>query len=277
MLRGRSWRHVLAGAVMVLTMVAGCAAPAYRAPDELAGPTPSASGAAAQLSELLGELANGFGTKNADETSIIGDDATVQVAVTQLREALGFSKEVGATAAAWAQHWRTQAPAQQIEIAVSDTQVVGTWQGDPLAQVTVKVTTSEVPGQEDTASFDYAMTWAEGALQWLGRVTRDDGEVMVDTGKGLASPTGAVRRYLELVRHGDWAAIETFSAGANTNQTELEVLASVIDAAKQTHLVPMPMRDDDAWTVYAVTGVNHVVGQFTVDLDSTTVAYRPTV
>jgi len=53
MLRGRSWRSMLAG-VVALLLLAGCAAPAYRDPGELTGPAPSTSGATAQLAQLLG-------------------------------------------------------------------------------------------------------------------------------------------------------------------------------------------------------------------------------
>ncbi|HLR27912.1 MAG TPA: hypothetical protein VK086_04405 [Ruania sp.] len=276
MLRRRSWRSMLAG-VVALLLLAGCAAPAYRDPGELTGPAPSTSGATAQLAQLLGELGSAFGTENADAAQIVGRDATVQVAVSKLRDALGFSDQVGATAAAWAQHWRSQARMRQVEITVEDAQLVGTWHGDPLAHVTVRVTTSELPGQEETDSFGYAMAWSDGALQWIGPLTRTGGELMVDTGVGLSSPTGAVQRYLDLVEHGDWKALERFSAGANTDRTDLEVLGSVIAAAEDLYLVPMPDRDDGEWTVYAVTGVSHVIGQFTVDLDATRVVYKPTV
>ena len=276
MLRGRSWRSVLSG-VAILLLLVGCAAPAYRAPDDLTGPAPSTSGPTAQLGQLLGELGSAFGTENADAAQIVGKNASIQVAVSKLRDALGFSDQVAATAAAWAQHWSSQAPKRQVQIAVENAQVVGTWHGDPLAHVTVRVTTSDLPGQEQTDSFGYAMVWGDGALQWIGPLTRVDGELMVDTGVGLNSPTGSVQRYLDLVEHGDWQALARFSAGANTNRTELEVLGSVIAAAENLYLVPMPHREDGVWTVYAVTGVSHVIGQFTVDLDATTVVYRPTV
>src|SRR5699024_12738623 len=82
----------------------------------------STSGATAQLAQLLGELGSAFGTENADAAQIVGRDATVQVAVSKLRDALGFSDQVGATAAAWAQHWRSQARMRQVEITVEDAQ-----------------------------------------------------------------------------------------------------------------------------------------------------------
>lgn len=277
MLRGGAWRRVLVGALIMLVGLAGCAAPSYRAPQDLAGSTPSTSGAVAQLTELLGELASGFGTTDAEAADMVDGTTTVQVAVTRLRDSLGFSDQVSATAAAWAQHWRGQVPAQDIDVAVTDAEVLGTWHHNPVARVSVQVTTSDLPGQEQTRGFEYAMSWADGALQWLGPLAHVDGMIKLDTGVGLASPTGAVQRYLDLVAGGDWAAIGRFSAGTNTNHTELKVLASVIDAARELHLVAMPIRDGEIWTVYAVTGVNHVVAQFDVDLEATTVVYSPTV
>lgn len=277
MLRERSWNGVLAGVGLVLVLLAGCSASAYRAPAELTDDTPSASGAAAQLAQVLEEVANGFGTKGAEHTELVDEDATTEVAVRQLDAALGFSDQVGATVAAWAQHWRNQVPVQQVEVAVDNAEVVGTWQGNPLAQVTVELTTSEVPEQEQSVTFDYGMSWRDGALQWIGPLHQDDGEALVDTGRGLASPTGAANRYLELVRQGNWAALERFSAGANSNRTALEVLGSVIDAAQEVRLVAMPTEHDGVRSVYAVTGVNHVIAQFSVDLESRTVLYRPTV
>lgn len=267
----------LAAAAALAVTLAGCAPAPYREPGPLPEPVPSVTGPSAELGELLSAVANAFGTRDAPRDELVASGTTIQVAVAELREKLQLSDQVAAVAAAWAQQWAGQAPVTEVEVEVSGGQVVGTWGEDPLARVTV--TTAVTGGGASTQEqYDYLMAWHGGSLERLVPLVVDGGAPVVDTGVGLSSPTGAVHRYLDLVRQSRWDGLASFSAGANTDQTELAVLRSVVEAAGDVTLVEMPMADSEGTrTVFVVTAIDQVIAQFSVDVQNRTVVYHSTV
>ena len=272
--------HLVAplGAALLAVALAGCSVQSYREPEPPPEPAPSVSGASAEFTELLSEIATAFGTQERQGNELIDPDSTVQVAVADLRTQLQLSDQVAAVAAAWAQDWADRDPVAEVNVEVSDAQVVGSWRGDPLAQMTLTITTTGTPGPTTESEHEYLVSWRDGSLEYLAPLAREDGTVLVDAGIGLASPTGAVRRFLDLVRQSRWDALAHFSAGANSDRTELEVLRSVVEASPELHLVEMPMpADDGTRRVYAVTGIDQVVAQFSVDVPERTVVFQRTV
>lgn len=266
------------GAALLAALLAGCSPQAYRVPGPAPEPVPSVAGPTAELTELLGEVTTAFGTQEPQGNELIRPDSTVQVAVADLRAQLELSDQVAAVAAAWAQDWANREPVAAVDLEVADAQVVGTWQGDPLAQVTVQLEVTEDPGPTTQQEYQYLLAFSGGTLQYLAPASAEHGEMVVDSGVGLASPTGAVRRFLDLVRQSQWPALARFSDGANTDRTELDVFRSVIEAAPDLTLVEMPGRAEDGLrTVYAVTAINQVVAQFSVDTDDRVVVLQGTV
>lgn len=266
------------GAALLVLGLAGCSTQSYREPEPAPEPAPSVSGASAELTELLSEIATAFGTQDTSGNELIDPDSSVQVAVADLRAQLQLSDQVAAVAAAWAQDWADRDPVAEVDVAVSDARVVGSWQGNPLAQVNLAITTTGSPGPTTESEYEYLLSWAGGTLEYLAPLGREDGTVLVDAGVGLGSPTGAVDRFLVLVRQSRWEALARFSAGANSDRTELEVLQSVIEASPELYLVEMPMPTDDGTRrVYTVTGIDQVVAQFSVDVADRTVVFQRTV
>ncbi|HIZ36434.1 MAG TPA: hypothetical protein H9815_11700 [Candidatus Ruania gallistercoris] len=266
------------GAVLLAVGLAGCATESYREPDPAPEPAPSVSGASAELTELLSEIATAFGTQEQQGNELIAPDSSVQVAVADLRAQLQLSDQVAAVAAAWAQDWADRDPVAEVDVQVQGARVVGSWRGNPLAQATVAVTTTEDPGPTAEHEYEYLVSWRSGTLEYLAPLARQDQTVLVDAGIGLGSSTGSVDRFLDLVRQSRWAALAHFSAGANSDRTELEVLQSVIEASPELHLVEMPApTDGGARRVYAVTGIDQVVAQFSVDVAERTVVFQRTV
>ncbi|WP_147918182.1 hypothetical protein [Ruania zhangjianzhongii] len=265
-------------AVLLAVGLAGCSTQAYREPEPAPVPAPSVSGASAELTEMLGEIATAFGTRETDGNELIEPDSTVQVAVADLRAQLQLSDQVAAVAAAWAQDWADRDPVAEVDVQVSNARVVGSWHGNPLAQVSLAITTTGSPGPTTESEYEYLLSWTGGTLEYLAPLARDDGAVLVDAGVGLGSPTGAVDRFLDLVGQSRWEALARFSGGANSDRTELEVLQSVIEASPGLSLVEMPMPTDDGTRrVYAVTGIDQVVAQFSVDVPDRTVVFQRTV
>lgn len=266
------------GAALLVAGLAGCSTQSYREPDPAPEPAPSVSGASAELTELLSEIATAFGTQDTSGNELIDPDSSVQVAVADLRAQLQLSDQVAAVAAAWAQDWADRDPVAEVDVQVTDARVVGSWQANPLAQVNLAITTTGSPGPTTESEYEYLLSWTGGTLVYLAPLGREDGTVLVDAGVGLRSPTGAVDRFLALVRQSRWEALTRFSAGANSDRTELQVLQSVIEASPELYLVEMPMPTDDGTRrVYAVTGIDQVVAQFSVDVADRTVVFQRTV
>lgn len=276
--RRRHRVEVPLGAALLAVGLAGCATQAFREPGPPPEPPPSVTGASAELTELLSEIAVAFGTQEPHGTDLIAPDSTVQVAVADLRAQLPMSNQVAAVAAAWAQDWADRDPVAEVAVEVTDARVVGSWQENPLARVQIALTTAEASGPTTESEYEYLVSWQSGTLEYLAPLALEDGTVVVDAGIGLDSPIGSVDRFLDLVRQSRWDALAHFSAGANSDQTELEVLQSVVEASPELYLVEMPMPTDDGTSrVYAVTGIDQVVAQFSVDVAERTVVFQRTV
>lgn len=278
MLRRRLRIGASLGAVLLALGLAGCSPQAYREPEPAPDPAPSVSGASAELTELLSEIATAFGTAEPTGNQLIDPGSSVQVAVADLRAQLQLSDQVAAVAAAWAQDWADRDPVAAVDVQVTDAHVVGSWHGDPLAEVSLVMTTTGSPGPTTESEYEYLLSWSGGTLAYLAPLAREDAAVVVDAGIGLGSPTGAVNRFLDLVRQSRWDALARFSDGVNSDQTELEVLQSVIEASPDRYLVEMPMpADDGTRRVYVVTAIDQVVAQFSVDVPERTVVFQRTV
>lgn len=276
--RPRPRAGALLTAALLTLALAGCADQAHQLPDPPPEPAPSVTGPTAQLTEMLSEIATAFGMQEPHGNELIRPGSTVQVAVADLRSQLQLSDQVAAVAAAWAQEWANREPVAAVEVEATGAQVVGSWHGDPLARVTIDVAVTQDPGPTTERQYEYVLTWADGALQYLAPLATADGELVIDSGVGLSSATGSVGRFLDLVRQSHWAALARFSDGQNTDRTELEVLASVIEASPDLTLVEMPVTAEDGTrTVYAVTAIDQVVAQFSVDTADRVVVYQSAV
>ena len=264
------------GAALLVMVLVGCSSQAYRVPDPPPEPAPSVTGPTAQLTEMLSEIATAFGTQEPHGNDLIDPGSTVQVAVADLRSQLQLSDQVAAVAAAWAQDWAEREPVASVELEVTDVEVIASWHGDPLARATIDVAVTQDPGPTTQEQYEYVLSWADGTLQYLAPLVKADSAVVIDSGVGLGSTTGAVRRFLDLVRQSQWSALARFSDGQNTDRTELEVFRSVIEALDLTLVeVPWPA-DDGTRTVYAITAINQVVAQFSVDTTERVVVFQGT-
>lgn len=268
-----SRRLARTAALAALLLLTGCASAAPvstldDAPAESIDPTGQVTLLTTMLTELYAHGLDAGGTP----TSIISDGATVAVAVNELTSALDLGEGARdfAAATAFELSIATDEPADQVDVATSGAEIVGSHDGQPVATVRVVLSTSRTSGPTTEATVTYALlldgdrladveTWAPG----------------LDSGVGLASPTGAAQRFLDLVHAGDREAARFFSDDVNTD-AQLEVLATATD--DDTRLVELPQAQlGSAHVVYALDPQGSVLGRFEVLLGSQTrVVYSPT-
>lgn len=265
-------RLARAGAAAALLLLAGCAS---ADPVGSLGPAQSDADPTTQvatLTTLLTELyANGLDATGTP-TTIVSDDATVSVAVTELTQALslGDGARDFAASTAFELTLADDDAVAEVEVVTSQPQVVGSHDGLPVATVNVLLSTSRTSGPTTETSVTYALVLDGDRLADVRAWTPG-----LDSGVGLASPTGAAQRFLDLVHDGDLEAARFFSDGANSD-TQLQVLASATDAGARLVEVPQAQMGS-AHVVYAVDGDGHVLGRFDVLLSSpATVIYQPT-
>ncbi|WP_420112620.1 hypothetical protein [Pseudactinotalea sp.] len=268
-MRARVARAGIAGALLLL---AGCAS---ADPVSSLGPAPAdadPTSPVATLTTLLTEVyAHGLDA-SATPTTIVSDGATVDVAVTELTQALDLGEGARdfAAATAFEVGLADDGAVTEVQVVTADPQVVGSRDGMAVATVGVVLSTSRSSGPTTEMSVTYAVVldgdrladvepWAPG----------------IDSGVGLGSPTGAVQRFLDLVHGGDLEAARFFSDGTNTD-TQLRVLAQATDG--RTTLTEVPQAQlGSAHVVYALDPDGRVLGRFEVLLSSpATVIYQPT-
>lgn len=268
----------LVGAAGVLA-VGGCASA-----DPVTGLDPAAADAAdptaavADLTTVLTELSRHFlDVEPADAsdaaTAIVSDGATVDVAVAELDESLdlGDGARDFAAATAFELSSTADAPVAEVEIVPDPATVVGSADGGTVATVEVMERRTPATGPITETSTTYAVVLDGDRLadvrSW---------KPGLDSGVGLDSPTGAVDRFLALVRDGDLDAVAYFSGGVNTG-TQVGVLGGLLETAR-TRLVELPQqRVGGLWVVYLVDESSRVLGRFEVTLaETTTVVYSPT-
>lgn len=261
-----------AAAVLVLAL-AGCAS---ADPVVEVDPAPAdavdAGPAAEALTVLLTEVTAHVEGATDTPTTIVSAGATVDVAVAELTDALdlGDGARDFAAATAFELALVDDGPVTTVEIEASDPVVVGSHDGMSVATVVVVQRTARSSGPVTETTVTYAigvdgdrladvMAWNPG----------------LDSGVGLASPTGAAQRFIDLVRAGDLESARYFSGGVNTD-VELQVLAAA--ARGPLALTELPQaRMGSARVVYATDPDGRVVARFEVLLGSETkVVYSPT-
>lgn len=262
----------LAGAAGLLA-VGGCASA-----DPVTGLDPAAADAAdptaavADLTTVLTELSLHFLEADAP-TGIVSEGATVDVAVAELAASLdlGDGARDFAAATAFELSSSQETPVAEVEIVPDPATVVGSTDGATVATVEVMERRTPATGPITESSTTYAVVLDGDRLadvrSW---------KPGLDSGVGLDSPTGAVGRFLALVRDGDLDAVSYFSGGINTG-AQVGVLGGLLESAR-TRLVELPQQRLGArWVVYLVDESSRVLGRFEVTLaESTTVVYSPT-
>lgn len=165
-----------------------------------------------------------------------------------------------------------------MELEVRDARVLGGHDGQVIVETTVwqQLTSRRGPTLEETVT--YAVGWRGQELASVRAILQDGNLRGLDTGAGLSSPLGAVRRFVELVEDADLEAIEELSGGANDDEIALDVLASVVESSEGTYAVALPQFSEGSnHLVYLINASDMVIGRFTVDLaDPTQVVYHPT-
>ncbi|UFU02339.1 hypothetical protein LQF12_12630 [Ruania suaedae] len=279
-----TWRRACTAVVLTasLAAMAACAPDPVHPVDAPGGATTSTGAVTEDVVDLLTEVARAFGT-DAAATQIVSGGAAPAIAATELAEALDLGEQPTAVAAALAHAWSAQEEARQVQVEVRSAEIVGAYQGDPVARVRVDTEVNRPDSPTRVTSADYLAVWDGGTLTMLAPWQEEDGRAVVDSGAGLSSPTGAVRRFLQLLEEERWAALADLSGGSSTDRTELEVLRSVVADADRVDLVqvvlppsPEAAEEPDAQVVYAVTSTRQVVGRFVVRVEEREVVYERT-
>lgn len=264
-------------AAAALALVSGCAS---ASPVVEVGAAPADAGdtsaAAETMTTMMTELTVHFLGAAGGETSIISDGATVDVAVTELAGALplgeGAVDFAAATAFELARTAAAGATVTDVELVPGEVSVVGGQDGDTVATFSLLQRTTRDSGPITEVGATYALLVdgdrLDDVLAW---------DFGLDSGVGLASPTGAAQRFIDLVRADDLDAVAYFSGGVNTSEAELAVLRTAVENA-DVHLAEVPQfRSGSTRVVYALDGDARVLARFEVTLDATTtVVYAPT-
>lgn len=267
-------RARLTTAVAALLLLTGCAS---AAPVTELGPAPAdAPDPAVQVEALttaLTEVYAHFLDASQTPTEIVSDDATVDVAVAELAQALplGDGARRFLTATAF-ELGRSQPDGDVTAVTMTPEapRVVGSHDGEAVATVQMTQQTLRSSGPTTEENVTYALVLDGDSLAdvraWSGGL---------DSGVGLGSPTGAVLRFLQLVRADDLEAAQFFSGGVNT-ETQLQVLRTLTGG--RVSLLELPQaRMGSAHLVYALDEAGRVVGRFEVLIgQETSVVYSPT-
>lgn len=267
-------RLTRAAAVATLLLVTGCAS-ADPAIDLDPRPTGGPDGAAQvdTLTTALTEIYAHALDAAQTPTTIISDGATIDISVAELAQALPLGEGARSFLAATAFELTRSADGDAVTEVVMEPgapEVVGSHDGDAVVTVTMRQRMLRTGGPTTEESVTYALVLDGDRLAdvqaWLPGL---------DSGVGLASPTGAVMRFLQLVDAGDLDAARYFSGGVNTD-TELHLLASLLGGRVGLSELPQ-FQMGSARLVYALDGDARVVGRFEVLLGAeTSVVYSPT-
>ncbi|SEE96257.1 hypothetical protein [Ruania alba] len=273
------------GLTALLAVGAGCSPAPTVGLDGAPDPAPPTDAVAEDVSVLLTDVARAFGTNGAP-TDVISDGAGIAIATTELTDALDLGDQPAAVAAGLAHTWSLLPAARQVTVEVITAEVVGTHQGDPVARLDVETEVASAGAPTQVSNVDYLAAWDGGRLTLLTPAGESDGAVALDSGVGLESPTGAVRRYLDLVEAGEWAAVEQLAEGINVDRTALEVLGTTVADAEAVEVVRVVAPEgpdgegapaiEGGQVVYAVSGADQILGRFGVDVAQRLVVYERT-
>lgn len=279
----RPVRWVMGLALFVL-VACSPAAPVV-VPEPTQAPEAQVQAHAATFETMLREMYDHFLTTGTSDTQYISARATPAQAAAELREAIGLgdqahrfvlatSTELARKAAATTSHGRVT----EVDIKVQQTDVLGARDGELIVATTVMHRATSRRGPITEQAVTYAVGWRGEELTSVGEVVSSGSMRGTDTGSGLSSPLGAVRRFVELVEQGRFEAIEALSGGANDDPIALDVLASVVHSSEATHVVALPqLAEGSLHVVYLLNSADMVIGRFEVTLaGDTQVVYFPT-
>lgn len=281
-MRAARW---LTGAAAAALALAACAPPSPTtalAPGQIA----AADKEAAQTTFVMAleNLGERYLAANP-EPSLIDADATPDVATHELAQELKLEGQARDFVAALAfdlnrraGETKTRYADLSVEVAKADAYA----DGDTPVLV-LRTRSDGVAGGQDapttSEAVDYALSLDGPRILSIQAVTEGDRPAL-DGGVGLHSVTGAVERFLALVRDRDNEAVSTFSGGVNNRPAELEVLRSVLLSTSEYRLVELPSaREGAQHTVYAVADGGGVIGRFLVTTQGSgrpLVTYVPT-
>lgn len=264
--------RALATGLALALLLTGCAsADPVTELDDVPSADVDATPAAQALVTLLTEVTAHFAGATQTPTTIISDDATVDVAVAELTQGLDLGDGARDFAAATAFEVARGETVATVEVEAGVPEVVGSHDGLAVAAVAVlqRTARSSGPVTEDTTTYAIlldgdrladVMAWNPG----------------IDSGVGLASPTGAAQRFVDLVINGDLESARYFSDGVNTD-SQLQVLAAAAQGPLTLTELPR-LRMGSARVVYALDPQGRVQARFEVLLgsDETKVVYSPT-
>lgn len=273
-----------AALVAVLALLAGCTGPAVAPLAPLSSDAPGSGGTAGEtLVTVLSDLSARFTTRGEQPTQVVSADSTVQVAAEELTAALDLGDQAHAfVLAAGFELQREAAQASPLgRVESVNTEVIDdvpyTSDGTEVELVTVRQEIHRETGPITEVEAQFAVSW-DGRVSSIQAVI-GTAVLSLDRGVDLTTPRGAVHRFLDLVRDRDYEAIRRLSRDANATATLLDVLASLLGAARGIEVVTLPQaRNDGMHTVYAVNDGGSVIARFDVTVGELipTVVYFPT-
>lgn len=274
---------------MVLAVVlAACTPPApVTVPEPTQAPDAQVQSQARTFEVLLSELYEHFLVSGPGAAQYISSDATPAQAAAELKAAVGlgdqatrFALATGTELARTAAAATTPGRVTEVEFEVRDVEVLGDVDGRLIVATTVwhQRAVRQGPTHEQTVTF--AVGWRGEELDSVAEVLSSGSVRGLDSGSGLRSPLGAVRRYVELVEARAFDAVAQLSGGANTDAVALDVLASVVGSSESIFVVALPQATEgSAHVVYLINASGMVIGRFEVKLaraGSTEVVYYAT-
>lgn len=262
-------------ALTLVVVLAACtpAAP-VTVPEPTQAPDAQVRSQAQTFEVLLRELHEHFLVAGPGSAQYISHDATPAQAAAELKAEVGLGEQATQFALATATELSRTAAAsttaariREVDLQIRDVEVLGDVDGRLVVATTVwhQRTARQGPISEQTVT--YAVGWRGQELDSVADVLSTGAVRGLDSGSGLSSPLGAVRRYVELVEAQDFDAVAELSGGSNTDETSLDVLASVIDSSHSTHAVALPQETEGSvHVVYLINAAGMAVGRFEVTL-----------
>lgn len=275
----RPIRAILVAVLVPLVLFACAAQPPVNVPQPAQVPQAQVRSQSESLRVLLEELHTQYLIGGGAQ--YISADATPALAAAELDQAIGLGSQAIRFALATASEL-TRDPAAgsiaEVTFDLRDVEVLGELDGRVIAATTIWQRVRPEQGSITEQEVTYAVGWEGEELVSVEELRTIGGEQGLDSGVGLSSPTGAVYRFVDLVQQRDFDAVRELSRGQNTNETTLEVLASVVDSSEEVFAVSLPQHSAGTLhVVYLVNAVDLVVGRFEVRLsDPTQVVFIPT-
>jgi len=283
----RRVRVSITGALLAAMTLAACApGPPVTELEAVDAPAAQVQANSTTVEVLITELYAHFLAETEEiSPQYISAEATPGVAAAELDEAIGLGPQAERFVIAAATELDRMAGATttagditEVDIELRDAEVLGSHDGLVVVATTLLQRTISLHGPITEQAVTYAVGWDGDQLASIEAVIEEGAMRGLDSGSGLSSPIGAVQRFADLAEHQDYEAIEELSDGENVDETQLDVLASVIASAHGTHIVALPQETfGSTHVVYLLNAADMVIGRFEVALgEETVVVYYPT-